>query len=250
MNYIFDLDGTLCFKGEPLSENILEALTSLETAGGKVLFASARPIRDMLPIIDKRFHRHILIGGNGSLISKNNQIIHSETFHETELNKIMQLIAKYEATYLIDDTWDYAYTGPSTHPILKNVDPAKLAKQRPFESLDQIIKILILSSNNPEQLEVDLAKLAIYLNKHKNEAVLDISPSGIHKWRALQTLGLLPNSYIAFGNDANDITMFQNSLHAIQVGENKALAPYATETVSLDEPAIISKIQAVGEMYR
>lgn len=52
MNFVFDLDGTICFKGQPISEKILNSLEKLQMDRHDVIFASARPIRDMLPVID------------------------------------------------------------------------------------------------------------------------------------------------------------------------------------------------------
>lgn len=51
MKFVFDLDGTICFKGQPVSEKILSALSKLTDQGHEVIFASARPIRDILPIL-------------------------------------------------------------------------------------------------------------------------------------------------------------------------------------------------------
>jgi len=40
-----------------------------------VIFASARPIRDLLPVLDKRFHTYPMIGGNGAIVANQGQII-------------------------------------------------------------------------------------------------------------------------------------------------------------------------------
>src|SRR5690625_803191 len=127
MQFVIDLDGTIRFKRQPVSEKILDSLAELTKNGHQVIFASARPIRDMLPVIREDFHHYTMIGGNGSLISKQGKIINSVAFSPEEYNEIAQLINEFEATYLIDGDWDYAYTGPDDHPILQNLDPAELA---------------------------------------------------------------------------------------------------------------------------
>ncbi|HZJ86984.1 MAG TPA: HAD-IIB family hydrolase, partial [Erysipelothrix sp.] len=144
MTFVFDLDGTLCFNDEPISYEIHQELKSLKEENLEVIFASARPIRDMLPVIHEDFHQHILIGGNGSLISRKGKVRIVKSFSKDELNKILALIEKYEATYLIDSKWDYAYTGSNNHPILKNLDVDKLANQVNLDELNEIVKILIL----------------------------------------------------------------------------------------------------------
>lgn len=51
MKFIFDLDGTICFKGQPLTTEILQAFQKLEADGHDLMIASARPIRDIYPVL-------------------------------------------------------------------------------------------------------------------------------------------------------------------------------------------------------
>lgn len=251
MKFVFDLDGTICFKGQPISEKILYSLSKLTKEGHEVIFASARPIRDMLPVIDKSFHHYTMIGGNGSLISKEGTIVHSNAFSANEIRDITHLIDEFKATYLIDGEWNYAYTGPSNHPILQNVDPARLAKLVSLETLTPIVKILLLTSNNMEQLTVKLSNLDVFVNKHSNENVLDISPKGINKWSALKKLGVQKDSYIAFGNDANDVSMFENALHTVMIGYHEQLSHLAKDSITINgnyEQEIVDKIQELSEV--
>ncbi len=253
MRFVFDLDGTVCFKGQPISSRILHSLSALTEAGFEVIFASARPIRDMLPVIDEAFHHYTMIGGNGSLLSKGGKVVNSHSFSTHEMNEIKSLIHQYNATYLIDSDWDYAYTGPDTHSILQNLDPAKLAKMVSLASLDPIVKVLLLTSDNMDELAEKLSKLNVYVNKHSKENVLDISPSGVTKWSALKALGIQEGTYIAFGNDANDISMFENALHTVMIGYHQQLAPFAKEAILLEgdyEQEIAEKILALSKEYR
>lgn len=126
MIFVFDLDGTICFKGQPVSEKMLSGLEELTQAGHEVIFASARPIRDILPVLHHRFHNFSLIGGNGSLISKDGSMIAIETFNEDLRLNMLKYIEAHQATYLIDSHWDYAYTGSLEHPILKMLMPPSL----------------------------------------------------------------------------------------------------------------------------
>lgn len=68
--FVFDLDGTICFKGQPLQTDILAAFEQLEEDGHEVVFASARPIRDMYPVLPKYYWHHRMIDGNGAFIFK------------------------------------------------------------------------------------------------------------------------------------------------------------------------------------
>lgn len=252
MKFVFDLDGTICFKGQPISEKILAALDRLMEEGHEVIFASARPIRDMLPVINSRFHHHTMIGGNGSLISKGGEIIYSHAFSDAELDTIMHLIEELEATYLIDGEWDYAYTGSEHHPILNNVDPEKLANLVTVDRLSAIVKILFLSSNNDERLIRELQELGVFVNIHSNENIIDVSPKGINKWSAMMNLGIQQGEYIAFGNDANDTFMFKHAFHTVMMGYHTQLAPYAKEEIKLEgdyEQKIVNKLKELSQKH-
>ncbi|MCR8850344.1 HAD-IIB family hydrolase [Rossellomorea sp. SC111] len=246
MKFVFDLDGTICFRGKPISQRIVQCLLEMKTNGHEVIFASARPIRDMLPVLDARLHSFPLIGGNGSLLYHQRKVIHASSFHEEDLKRIHHLIDQYEATYLIDSEWDYAYTGAADHPILDFLDPHHLAEMLPVTSLNSIVKILLLTTTNFQKLIDELQALDIVVNIHMNENVVDISPSNIHKWSALSRFGVGEGDFIAFGNDANDISMFQKAKHAVMLGYHEGLSSFADEQIPLTgdfEGEIIRKLK-------
>lgn len=219
LTFVFDLDGTICFKGQPISNKISAALKAMRESGHRIIFASARPIRDMLPVIPESFHKEILIGGNGSLIAQNKEIVHSASFSNETMLKLHELMKAHQITYLIDGEWDYAYTGPINHPILQNVDPAHLAECVQLEDLSSIVKVLFLTFNQGELLIQRLQNLNVTIHLHHQENIIDLSPTGISKWSALSRIGIQEGEYIAFGNDANDISMFQHAKQSIMIGD-------------------------------
>src|SRR5699024_1258011 len=252
MDFVFDLDGTICFKGRPVSDNILDALADLTNKGHQVIFASARPIRDMLPVIREDFHHYTMVGGNGSLIAEQGKVVSATAFSLEEFAKIEQLMNEFEATYLIDGNWDYAYTGAIDHSILENVDPGNLAESVSLKSLTSIVKVLILTSKNNKRLAEKLSKLDVYVNKHGNENVIDIGPKGIHKWSALESLGVRQENYVAFGNDSNDVTMFEHALHTVMIGYHDQLVQVAKEIIHNEqnlEQKIVEKLKELSDRY-
>lgn len=252
MQFIFDLDGTICFGGKPVAEPILYSLEQLTEKGHEVIFASARPVRDMLPILHKRFHGYKMIGGNGAIVCKSGNVEQNTSFDHMTLEHLKQLMKEYHASYLIDSEWDYSYTGPVDHPILKNLDTKRLAVNRPLDKLENVVKIAILTSFNMVALRKKLEKLDVIIHTHHHEGILDISPCGIHKWSALQKLGVQKGKYIAFGNDANDITMFENAQHSVMIGQHPLLSHYADESIeddSLVEERIIEKLAELDKRF-
>ncbi|MBX4151939.1 HAD-IIB family hydrolase [Paenibacillus lautus] len=252
MKFVFDLDGTICFKGQPVSDELLKALEELVAQGHEVIFASARPIRDLLPVLHERVHHYPMIGSNGSMVAAGGKRVSTAGFDSEVLPSLLQLLTTYNVSYLIDGEWDYAYRGPADHPILLNLDPHKLAKNVALQELNSVVKILMLTSDHMAEVEERLRQLDVVVHVHGGENVLDISPKGIHKWSGLQQLGVKEGEYVAFGNDANDITMFQHALHAVMIGDHPLLAPYSSEHLPLDrdiEHAIAERLQALGRQY-
>jgi len=243
MKFVFDLDGTICFQGKPLSQVIIEALDELILNGHEVIFASARPIRDMLPILPEHIHTYPMIGGNGAIIANNRNIISTVHFEDDVKNSILSIISFYNLEYLIDGEWDYSYTGSAKHPIKRNVDPQMRAKNLPLAAISKVIKIVLLEMTHPDLVLEKLLALPIVVHKHGNENILDISPRGIDKWSGLQKLGLEEHSYIAFGNDANDISMFQHAYKSIMIGNHQELLNMASEQLQADENLIAQRLK-------
>lgn len=252
MKFVFDLDGTICFKGQPVTEKLLCALDELAEQGHEVIFASARPIRDLLPVLHERFHRYPMVGGNGSIIADGGNVISVSSFGHDVLEGMLELLQKHRVTYLVDSDWDYAYTGPEDHPILCNLDPNKLAVRRQLEELRPVMKILMLTSDNMEEVERALAAMDVIVHIHTDEGIVDVCPTGIDKWSGLCKLGVSEGEYIAFGNDANDISMFRHARHTVMIGEHPLLAPLAVESLPQGpdlKDKIVQKLRELGQRY-
>ncbi|UHA73425.1 HAD-IIB family hydrolase [Paenibacillus sp. 481] len=246
MKFVFDLDGTICFSGKPLSTKMVQALDFIVQNGHEVVFASARPIRDLLPVLPTSMHQCSMVGGNGAFVAKEGSILSTIHFDKEIAESLMGLINKFEADYLIDSQWDYAYSGDDDHPIRRNLDPEQRAQNRRIEELNENVKVVILRSLEPQHMLNELQKLPIVTYMHGSENIIDVSPHGVDKWAGLQALGVQPQEYIAFGNDANDVSMFRHAKRSICVGDHVELVQMATEKVLNDEQEVIKKIIALA----
>ncbi|TQR21716.1 HAD-IIB family hydrolase [Psychrobacillus vulpis] len=249
MKFVFDLDGTICFKGNPLSKGIVHALDGIRAKGHEVIFASARPIRDLLPVLPDHMHHCSMVGGNGAFVAKEKEIIKVTTFDAKTTEAIRSLIEKYQLTYLIDSHWDYTYTGSQKHPIYRNIDPNQLATNVPIDCIEEMVKVVLFPNDNEEQLVQVLHNLPVQVYEHYQEGILDISPLGIDKWKGLQVLGVEEGAYIAFGNDSNDVSMFLHAKEGICIGENEALRSVATMQLHCVEQSIIDKITEFSKIF-
>ncbi|MGE7091454.1 HAD-IIB family hydrolase [Lysinibacillus sp. NPDC048646] len=248
MKFVFDLDGTICFKGQPLSQGITTTLESCMANGHEIIFASARPIRDLLPVLPESMRKLSMVGGNGAFVAKDGETIEVCAFPAEMVEAISKIISAFKCPYLIDGDWDYAYTGSEDHPIYQNLDPLKLAKKVVFDELRDIVKIVLFPGEQHKEILAELVKLPISLYEHASENIIDISPSGIDKWDGLKKLGVLEGDFIAFGNDANDKAMFVKAKESVCVGVHE-VQKYATLQVPSEEAAVIAMLQELSEKY-
>lgn len=170
MRFVFDIDGTLCFDGRLIDQTIIDTLLQLQHDGHELIFASARPIRDLLPVLPSVFHQHTLIGANGAMISQQSKIsvikpIHTDTYHH-----IFKIIQKYELDYIIDDDWNYAAQLDAENAIFERLDPHKLASCIDVANIDTPIKIILLN--------IDPAQITTIGNDHNDIVMLQHASSG------------------------------------------------------------------------
>lgn len=145
MNIILDIDGTICFDGQQINQDIIDRLISLHNIGHRIIFASARPIRDLLPVLPSQFHRFTLIGGNGSIVSDNNEIQTLATIQPESFNVIKHVINQYDLNYIVDDKWNYAARVDATNTIYQRLDPHRLAQKLTINDITSPIKTILLN---------------------------------------------------------------------------------------------------------
>ena len=123
---VFDLDGTIVFNGYEIEANILEKLRQLDEKV-KIIFASARPIRDMLPLLED-FPDNDLIGGNGSIVRMKQGIFPTQTITPNSVEKIVTFIQLRGLEYIIDYDWNYSAKVSAQTNILNKLDTAHKAQ--------------------------------------------------------------------------------------------------------------------------
>jgi HAD superfamily hydrolase (TIGR01484 family) len=73
-NIIFDIDGTITENGQPISQEIESLIEIILSKGINVILATARPLRDTLPLLPKKQHELPIIGCNGAMISRYSKV--------------------------------------------------------------------------------------------------------------------------------------------------------------------------------
>ncbi|GEO78202.1 hydrolase of the had superfamily [Companilactobacillus mindensis DSM 14500] len=223
MKYIFDIDGTLSFDGIQIDPIITAAIEKLIAANNEVIFASARPIRDLLPMIPD-FSAHKLIGANGAMISieKNIEVVSGINSQDFEFLK--KLIQTYNLDYIADSSWNYASKITAPCLIERMIDPNQLAQRIKLNEIIDPIKTIFVNLEN--QLQKELMELVSQQTKLaviglSGEGTVDITATGINKFSTLDRLGV--DQYIAFGNDRNDLEMLDGAIRSIWINSKPSL---------------------------
>ncbi|GAX47569.1 HAD-IIB family hydrolase [Pseudolactococcus reticulitermitis] len=228
---VFDLDGTIVFDGIQIKPDLLAILKALNQRY-EIIFASARPIRDMLPLLPD-FPDNDLIGGNGSMIRQKGCIEVTARIDATSARQIMTEIVAEKLDYIIDYDWDYTAKVAANHSIWQKLDTNHLAQNIPLQ-FDNISKIITFET--PEKFSL-LFPDALY---HADVQELVFTGKNINKYTTLKTLiGDCP--YTTFGNDHNDIDLLNHAETAFQIG-NQDL-PVTSKNISEEQlPQILHNL--------
>ncbi|WP_159083056.1 MULTISPECIES: HAD-IIB family hydrolase [unclassified Lysinibacillus] len=241
MIFVFDLDGTICFSGAPLDKKIVGALHTIIEQGHEVIFASARPIRDMLPVIPTSLQTCRMIGSNGAFTYVDG-FIEVEFLHSSIQSQIVELVESHELAYLADSDWNYAYTGSKNHPMYSGIDSEKKAEKVSIHELTGFSKVLLFDP--PTSVKNFVKTLPVTTFEYTEEKILDICSPNLNKIKGLERLGV--THYIAFGNDVNDLLMFKQASHSVCVGMH-SVGNHATERIAQHDVHV--KIVELGQKW-
>ncbi|WP_168209636.1 HAD hydrolase family protein [Chromobacterium paludis] len=253
MHFIFDIDGTLCFDGATISPAIQDALSELEDQGHEIGFASARPYRDMLHLLDQRFHHGLFVGSNGAMTYHRGELSDIQPLPRRTLDQLFELTERFQASCLVDLPWHYHYNGDPAHPFMNWVDPAKRATPVSRDDIRLPVKLLVTECADGPALQLALDQRDdIAVHHHSDQQIVDITAKGVSKMSALLRHGVAAEQLVCFGNDSNDLSMFGAARHAVQIGEHAQLRPLAAERIARDddtETALIGAMRRLGARY-
>lgn len=222
-NIIFDIDGTISENGQPISKEIESLIEVILSKGINVILATARPLRDTLPLLPKKHHELPIIGCNGAMISRYSQVQSAKKLPRNTVNLIKNCLDEIKVPYIIDGLYGYAISSESSdfHGYIKN----KLGSEPTiYEALELqgITKILLLKFDLhiKSELEKIIGREAIKLtmNHHKLEGFVDLVAENTNKFYAAVEMGVDLSCTAVFGNDLNDIMLLKNAYLPYIVG--------------------------------
>lgn len=250
-NIVFDIDGTICFDGVSISPRIIEAIDKLDD-NFNIFFASARHPRDIAQILPMEIlDKSILIGANGAICKSNDKVVYKKCISQSHIDNIIHVLEENEASYLIDGVYGYLKSDIE-HDFFQRIKPRGSCRESSIEELMDrgVLKFLILSSNdnNHDGLKADLDNfIDIELHNH-SDGTFDITVPNVNKYVVLDKLYNIGNTFVCFGNDLNDLPLFQNAKYSYLIGEHEQLIPYASEQIleSSEDAYIKSIVDAIS----
>lgn len=241
MNFVFDLDGTICYDGRTIDQTLTTFMNEKinQEANHQLVFASARPVRDILPVLPESLHNCFLIGGNGTMMYHQKQAKWLNPLETADVKFIIDYIAAHRLDYMIDEDWNYSFKGTTLDALRQKVDVLKTAVNKPINEVKQPLKILVSNYQNERQVIDDFTHLTVDCIPYPKENCLDLTRRGVNKASALERI-LRKQDYIAFGNDRNDLEMLKGATHSVCVGDSQLIQGISHQTIAEDPEQIMA----------
>ncbi len=227
---VLDLDGTLTNSKKEITPETREALIYIQKIGKKVVLASGRPTKGVLPLSEQLHlsdYGSCILSFNGARITdcRSGQIMYNRYLPQDALEPAFRLAWSFagEGADILTYTEDCIISGiqPNRYTLLESrINHMPVLESRDFmaDIPRQINKFL--ATGEPEVISrmkaVMTAHFRSYLNIYCSDPFfLEIMPKGVDKAHALVkllgSLGLSTRQMICCGDGYNDITMIETA---------------------------------------
>ena len=238
--YVTDLDGTLLNSDSHLTQESYEILQPLIDDGLNLAIASARSHNSILSIIEPLKVKLPILCHNGTFIfdPNNEKFIHTVTLPDEDIECIIDMALAHEIYPFIytlkDDSphvfysklesyaektyfktriemGDKRFVHDRDYELYKKEDAFYISLVGPYGPLSEVVKYY----TDVENVDVSLTK-DVYFD---NFWWVEIMPIKAGKGNGIEFLRELykPRQIVCFGDNTNDITMFQKADHAVSV---------------------------------
>lgn len=231
MNYqmlVLDLDGTLTNSKKEISGSTRDALIDIQRHGKKVVLASGRPTKGVLPLAGQlrlsEFGSYILSFNGGRITDcRTGQVIYEKTLPDDAAEPVYYIARKYSGLDILTYTPDTLISGLHTNQYSEleariNQMPIVHVDDFPAQVPESMNKILLTGS--PEIISLAKDEIAEYFHTYlsvycSDPFFLEIMPRGIDKahslLRLLNGIGLTADEMICCGDGYNDLTMIETA---------------------------------------
>ena len=237
--FVFDLDGTLLNSKKELSKRSESALCRIVDLGHRISIATARPPRAIRNIVNSLSFPIDTVFYNGSLVRGVSLGEKSYTIPQHIFNEIYSWVASNDPNAVISvevsDNWFSASTFNFCDFFYISEGPQKLPIDKLLNTSPN--KVLINSCSTSSKMIEIFGNLVNILVTDQGTLV-QIMPQGVSKEKAIEFVlshyGMTFDDVICFGDDHNDIGLFEKSGFSVAMGnsidEIKKIATHQTGT--------------------
>lgn len=251
---ITDIDGTLAYDHQHVSQRTIAALNACMDAGHQFLVATGRMYALARVIADQVGPRAGVIGANGAVYDFGGKRVH-HLLGEAALRAVNDITTSHGLTafYFTDDTVYYTKTPPTFVADALRVFDKDLTVavesagdiEHLLEHVDQITNGIVISPRDSFGLKRSMAELDALGLLHlsaSNSDNMELIPKDIDKATAIAELqrltGIPPERTIVFGDGMNDRGMMREAGISVAMGNAvpavKRIARYETASNTED----------------
>ncbi|MBS7529650.1 HAD hydrolase family protein [Hazenella sp. IB182353] len=216
MNIIFDMDDI-----ELVSEKIRDFFIHLDSIGHNVAFTSMQHCRDMYPLLDHRFRKHLFVGANGTITHLNGQLKGVYAFPQIQAERVIAILDQYQTSYIVEGVWNYSKKGVNIQPIFsqKIEGPNREVK---YDELGTMIRIMVFPCENWTKLEEKLSGLNLQIRYYDHLQVYEITLPEVNKLSAFESQAFTQNPYIYISQSNMDTNYYESAFLETSSGKKAA----------------------------
>lgn len=237
----FDIDGTLAKHSDPshrttmyqrVPESARLAIKKLKDAGIEPIIATGRNhgmIKELLALLNIES----FIANNGRYVMFKNKKIAHDTFKETDVRSIIDYFKQEQIPYCFETT-DHLYINQNSN----FVDDGSMGLERIGENdIPQNIIQMIVRSNKSIKIPIKGIQ-AVKVAPQVYDITMENSNKAVGIKKILAAMKIEKEDTIAFGDEENDLEMFQNVGYTVAMGNGiekiKEISDYVTNDVDDD----------------
>lgn len=256
-----DLDGTLTNSKKEISKPTQEALIEIQEQGKKVVLASGRPTKGIVPLAEQlhlKDYGNYILSFNGGRITdcRSQKVIYNKLLPEDVINPLFHIVKKYSGLDILAYTSENLISGIRVNEYTElesriNHMPIIETDDFPSSITEPCNKILI--TGDPQIINRAKEELIDYFHSYlyiycSDPFFLEIMPPHIDKahslLRLLTSIGLTAEQMICCGDGYNDLTMIETAGLGVAMANAQPLvrekANYITK--SNDEDGVLHVI--------
>ena len=237
--FFFDIDGTLTdLKTQRIVPSAKLALKQLEENGHFVSIATGRIHYKTVAFTDKIDIHNLVCSGGGCLVI-NDEIIKNEPLPLEKAKSILRTLEEEERGWLLllednDNAYMKDFRFLEQAGLRRELTSYKYDPNLNFEDLDEIFKIYAVVNRDEDKDKLPWINTLSYLGIEKDYIVIqhDRKKDGILDM--MEYLGAPLEDVVVFGDDCNDLVMFDDRWTSIAMGSGpdilKEKADYVTKS--------------------